>query len=459
MSLFDADYYDPDEMLAHPRHQEMQPVLATLIQQLRECTTEEDGVAFQRDLLTRLLDVEKRRRELKRAADRVRKGKAPQPEAPVPQSGRDLRDVQTWRFEHDVYERLARQLRSVGDALAWRAFGFHRPFIVALCRNDPPGPMYGKAGLQAELEYVERVFKENGSFALLHDLTNCLRIGDITVWDGVHPPHTEEVKTNPKARKSAQIRRINQARAAVLEGGPLPGSNASEILHDLDLPLRTHLDVMRVALEEAATDGIHATVVPGSRVLYVVDQYGCAQQGFSSAQFNERLGRDVSIALERAGIAAGREDHNVHVTSMDSTARNPLRVPWANYPLNPVVCARLIGDYASVTVEASGPALASLLKVAGLDAHWVRPPGKSDLRPGQVVMEIHQQEQLRALPLPGGLTMTPGWTLQMGRSELDRYLIELVQPGSWIAGIKSVLAERRVGRPWPHYRNEHEIWL
>ncbi|MEV0640653.1 hypothetical protein AB0I77_38160 [Streptomyces sp. NPDC050619] len=459
MKLFDADYYDPDEVLAHPRHQEMQPVLATLIQQLRDCTTEEAGVAFQRDLLTRLLEVEKDRKELKRAADRMRKRKSPHLEAPEPRSGRDLGNMETWRFEHDVCERLARQLRSVGDALAWRVFGFHRPFILALCRNDPPGPMYGKAGLQAELDRVEEVFKENGSFALLHDLTNCLRIGDVTVWDGANPPCTEEIKTNPEVRKSAQIRRINQARAAVLEGGPLPGSNASELLHDLDLPLRTHLDVLRDALEQAATEGIHATAVPGSRALYVVDQYGCVQQGLSSAQFNERLQQAVGAALENAGIAASREDHNVHFTSMDSTARNPLRVPWANYPLHPVVCARLIGDYAAMTVETSGPALADLLRVVGLDAHWVRPPGKANLKPGDVVMEIHHQEQFRAVSLPGGLTMTPGWTLQMGRSELDRYMIELVQPGSWIAGMKHLLAARRGGQPWPHYRNEHEVWV
>ncbi|MEU6573564.1 hypothetical protein [Streptomyces sp. NPDC046805] len=459
MKLFDADYYDPDEVLAHPRHQEMQPVIATLIQQLRDCTTEEAGVAFQRDLLTRLLEVEKDRKELKRAADRMRKRKSPHLEAPEPRSGRDLGNMETWRFEHDVCERLARQLRSVGDALAWRVFGFHRPFILALCRNDPPGPMYGKAGLQAELDRVEEIFKENGSFALLHDLTNCLRIGDVTVWDGANPPCTEEIKTNPGVRKSAQIRRINQARAAVLEGGPLPGSNASELLHDLDLPLRTHLDVLRDALEQAATEGIHATAVPGSRALYVVDQYGCVQQGLSSAQFNERLQQAVGAALENAGIAASREDHNVHFTSMDSTARNPLRVPWANYPLHPVVCARLIGDYAAMTVETSGPALADLLRVAGLDAHWVRPPGKADLKPGDVVMEIHHQEQFLAVSLPGGLTMTPGWTLQMGRSELDRYMIELVQPGSWIAGMKHLLAARRGGQPWPHYRNEHEVWV
>jgi hypothetical protein len=67
-------------------------------------------------------------------------------------------------------------------------------------------------------------------------------------------------------------------------------------------------------------------------------------------------------------------------------------------------------------------------------------------------MEIHQQEQLRAVALPRGLTMTPGWTLQMRRSELDRYLIELRRPGSWVAGIKHVLAARQAGQPWPHYR-------
>ncbi|WP_319595627.1 hypothetical protein [Streptomyces sp. ID05-04B] len=459
MSLFDADAYDPDDMMVHPRHQAMQPVLAQFIQQLRECDTVEVGVEFQRDLLDRLLEVEKDRAGFKRAAKRIRSGKGPHPEAPEPQSGRDLADAATWQFEQDVCDRLARQLRSVGDALAWRVFGFHRPFILALCRNQSPGLMHGKVGLQAEREHVERAFKEDGAFALLHDLTNCLRIGDITVWDGKHPPRTEEIKTNPNNTKSAQLRRINQARAAVLDGGPLPGDNASELLYDLNLPLRTHLDVLREALERAATEGIYATDVPGSRILFVVDQYGCAQQGLSSEQFNERLQRTVGTALQRAGIGAGREDHNISATSLDSAARDPLRVPWANYPLHPVACARLIGDYAMATVETSGPLLTRLLQVAGLDARWVRPPGKGNPQRGEVIMEIHQQEQLRAVALPGGLTMTPGWTLQMRQSELDRYLIELLRPGSWVAGIKHVLAARQVGQPWPHYRNEHEIWV
>ncbi|MFF7452435.1 MULTISPECIES: hypothetical protein [unclassified Streptomyces] len=243
------------------------------------------------------------------------------------------------------------------------------------------------------------------------------------------------------------------------DGGPLPGDNASELLYDLDLPLRTHLDVLRDALERAATDGIYATSMPGSRALFVVDQYGCVQQGMSSTQLNERLQHAADGALQQAGITAGREDYNINATSLDSTARNPLRVPWANYPLHPVACARLIGDYAVATVETSGPVPTRLLQAAGLDARWVRPPGNADLQQGEVIMEIHQQERLRSVALPGGLTMTPGWTLQMRRSELDRYLMELLQLGTWAAGIKHVLAARQAGRPGPHYRSEHDIWV
>ncbi len=458
MSLFDAEHYEPDDVLVHARHQAMQPVLASLIQQLRDCETVEAGVAFQQDLLTRLLEIERDRQGFKRAVDRMTKRKAPHREAPEPQSGRDPADVGTWVFERDVCERLGRQLRSVGDALAWRVFGFHRAFILALSRNSPPGPMYGKAGLETERERVEQAWKEDGAFALLHDLTNCLRIGDLTVFDDVKSPRTLEIKKNPNKVRGAQVQRVNAARAAVLHGGPLPGDNASEVLHDLDVPLRTHLDLLREATERAASDGIHATEVPGGRALLVVDQYGCVQNGLLPHKLVEPASGAFEAALRRARIGDHREN-NIHATTLDNTARDPLRVPWANYPLHPVICARLIGDYTVATVETSGPALARLLQVAGLDARWVRPPGTGDLQQGEVVMEIHHQDQLRSVLLPGGVTMTPGRTLQMRRSELDRYLIELVQPGAWAAGIRHLLATVEVGQPWPHYRNEHEIWV
>jgi hypothetical protein len=118
----------------------------------------------------------------------------------------DPNQPETWEIERDVNERLGPQHRCVGDALAWRVFGFQRKEIVALSQNAPPGPIAGKSGLQAELHAVAEARAE-GKFALLHDLTNCLRIGDITVFsaDGT-TWNTIEVKSNPNRTASKQRR-------------------------------------------------------------------------------------------------------------------------------------------------------------------------------------------------------------------------------------------------------------
>ena len=103
--------------------------------------------------------------------------------------------METWQLEREVCERVARQYRCVGDALAWRVFDFQRKQIIALCQNAPPGVMAGKKGLAAELDLVEQA-RAAGQFAILHDLTNCLRIGDVTVFGNDGSFETIEVKTD-----------------------------------------------------------------------------------------------------------------------------------------------------------------------------------------------------------------------------------------------------------------------
>ena len=43
----------------------------------------------------------------------------------------------SWALESLVCDRVARQVRLVGDALAWRLFNFDRRVVMALSRNDP----------------------------------------------------------------------------------------------------------------------------------------------------------------------------------------------------------------------------------------------------------------------------------------------------------------------------------
>jgi hypothetical protein len=139
-----------------------------------------DYYELQQDLLARVDEVQEHRLAVRGVARRLHSGKGLPPHAPELRSDGDPRDAATWDLEVDVCERVDRQLRSIADAMAWRVFNYDRRVIVALSRNQPAGPMVGKAGLQAERRFAADAWRENGSFVLLHDLTTCLTIGDAT---------------------------------------------------------------------------------------------------------------------------------------------------------------------------------------------------------------------------------------------------------------------------------------
>ena len=107
-------------------------------------------------------------------------------------------------------------------------------------------------------------------------------------------------------------------------------------------------------------------------------------------------------------------------------------------------------------VETSGPALAEMLCEAGISARWVR-TRTGDLMPREVIMEMVTKNSTL---LRNGQIMETSRTLQMSRSELDKYLIELIEQGTWIEGIRFLQANRlTAGRPWPCYRDEHRVWM
>lgn len=79
----------PDEVLGHPRYLAAQPVLAGLIQQLRDCANVRDGYEFQRALHSHLDAADNARAAFAWAVKRMRAGKPPQRGAPELQSGLD----------------------------------------------------------------------------------------------------------------------------------------------------------------------------------------------------------------------------------------------------------------------------------------------------------------------------------------------------------------------------------
>ena len=109
-------------------------------------------------------------------------------------------------------------------------------------------------------------------------MTNCLRIGDVTIFRNDGSRETIEVKSSPQRSKSAQQRRIKAANHALQNAAPPPGKDRRARLFNLDVPVRTHLDLLALGTERAAREGIFAARMRGDRALLVTDIYGATHR-------------------------------------------------------------------------------------------------------------------------------------------------------------------------------------
>jgi hypothetical protein len=431
-----------ERVLLHPLHQETFLALVSLIVDLRRCRGFADFYEFQQGLLARVIEVQTHRLACRRVARRLRAGKGLPLNAPELRSGQDPRDAASWELEVDVCERVDRQLRSIADALAWRVFNYDRRVVVALSRNDSPGPMVGKRGLETERQFVTDTWRDAGTFVLLHDLTTCLRIGDATEFKSVGKgweAYLHELKTSGNRRKSTQARRQRLAEEAIRDGGPLPGDVDSRFV-PIAVPYKTHLRMLRDGFGLAAERGLVDMKLPGGRVMIAAD----LRKGYelwSEEEFLERTAEAQERVLRRANLlsSVGR----VFYGSDDLVARSPIQPPWAIYPLPPVMCANLITDQAVYIVTVSSEPLLEALRSAGLAAKWVLPPDQETLQADQVI--------LRAYKGLRGIEMKP--------SDMQRLALELEDLSVWAETVKTLLSQDRVsGHPWPYYDNEWKVW-
>ncbi len=106
----------------------------------------------------------------------------------------------------DDYRRIRYLLRCVGDAIAF--LYLDRWDIKPQWQHKDAGFISGKSGLSKELEILKGLF-QHGEFAVLNDVTNVLRFGDITHFHGGHF-NTFEVKLSKSksSRTSRQKRKL-----------------------------------------------------------------------------------------------------------------------------------------------------------------------------------------------------------------------------------------------------------
>lgn len=88
----------------------------------------------------------------------------------------------------DIHKRALMLAKQFGDALAWLFLNENEKRLSSLMINHPNPPIPTGVSLQAMLTVAESYANAGAGFPIIHDITNCLRVGDLTFVD----PHNDD---------------------------------------------------------------------------------------------------------------------------------------------------------------------------------------------------------------------------------------------------------------------------
>lgn len=435
------------EVMSHPAQQAAIGEIARLIAHLRAAGTAQELMEFQAELLAAAYELDTRRAQCTWAIRRLGQRKLPPGNVEPPMIG-DVTTIDSWALERFVAERLFRQLRAVGDALAWRTFGFNRSVIAVLGSNPSPGGLVKTSdssnpavkGLLNELQEITRIWDTTGHFVLFHDLTNCIRIGDATEVFSPGEYRAHEFKTNSKNQSKIQKQRMSAAMSSLRGGGPLPDTDIWVV--EVDAVHETRLDSLRDVLRLAGERGVQGARVGAGWSVIAASSSPLHRRANSSDQGAAIMAAEQRRVDRRAGIK--NEGLVLSFQSHDSAARVPNQVPWAVYPIDPLDAALLIVDYAGFRTSVAFDVLAEEFAKAGVDLH-------PNVEPVHAVLDRNQPVMTARLGARQ-LTMYP--------NQLAALQAEFLTPRAVAAGVLELLRESAEARQvLIRYRGDDLPWV
>jgi hypothetical protein len=154
-----------------------------------------DLVKYQNEMKKGIADRRKAQKEINTKISTVASTKLGDWKTQLQQFQSELKDADEYI---KVYSHVYQLSKTLGDALAWLLLRNELRPLTHISRepvSDGHGIPEGH-GLQGILAIAESLSNAGAGFPILHDITNCLRVGDITFYAPSNNPVTIEVKTH-----------------------------------------------------------------------------------------------------------------------------------------------------------------------------------------------------------------------------------------------------------------------
>ncbi len=175
-----------------------------------------------------------------------------------------LDKIKTMTTERDDWVRsekfaqvIRKNVRNIGDCIAWKLLGYNRAWIGVLGDKEPIGKIEMNVSLENELSNLYSEMMMEGNLALLNDLTNVIRTGDITIKTKDNKYRLREIKSSEN--KDKRTRKQENHRKRIVEffsTGRLEDEKGVWEIEPIKTPIKTYFDDILEILINADKDGI-----------------------------------------------------------------------------------------------------------------------------------------------------------------------------------------------------------
>lgn len=233
-----------------------------------------------------------------------------------------------------LWRAFANVVRSIADGVAWRALGYDRAVLRALCQNRGSQHITSP-GAAEELREWSRQFDQGEGVAILNSLTNWLTHGDITVVrdDGSVEVIEEKSSKTTSNRTVRQKQRMRELVTFLSTGkGQLEGKTVQ--VGTLDIFPHNGLSALRELLEATnSPPGYAAARISNSTYIECVD-FRVVEKG-----------AETGLIAQRDSMVADwiENDDDIHQSrSFDCLGFGPNLAPLSVFPFEPKVCIDLL---------------------------------------------------------------------------------------------------------------------
>jgi len=181
-------------------------------------------------------------------------------------------DVQNLKTDIESSRFTISALREIIDGMVWRYFDYNRAFMYIVADKQPVDLIVGDKGLVNSLFELADVFINQGDRAILNDISNFLRIGDVTNIKADGTIEFIEVKSSKKrgARFTRQKERMQET-VEFFNTGIKELDDHKFVISDSPIKQRNYLKQLKDSILRARKIGYDSILMGNHLIVETVD--------------------------------------------------------------------------------------------------------------------------------------------------------------------------------------------